>query len=304
MLVNRAGLDAMFSGFNTFFSTAFSGATTHYKSVAMVIPSRGREEKYGFLGQIPTVREWVGDRVIKNLSAHDFTITNKTFESTISVKRVDVEDDRYGVLAPAFSEMGKAAAEQPDKLVFGLLGRGFTEPCYDSQNFFDTDHPVGDGNGGFVSVSNMQAGAEPAWYLLDTSRAVKPIVYQERVAYKLARLDDDRDENVFLKDEFLYGSRGRSNAGFGMWQLAFASKAELTAENYEAGRAAMMSLKGDEGRPLGIKPNVLVVPPTLEGASMRLLNNGSRVVLVGEAPVAVQNEWAGTAKPIVTPWVL
>lgn len=65
----------------------------------------------------------------------------------------------------------------------------------------------------------------------------------------------------------------------------------------------MMARRGDEGRPLGIKPNVLVVPAGLEGAAMRLLNNGTRIVVVGDQAVAVQNEWAGTAKPIVSPWL-
>ena len=94
----------------------------------------------------------------------------------------------------------------------------------------------------------------------------------------------------------------RSNVGFGLWQLAFGSKADLTPENYEAARAAMMAFKGDNGRPLGIRPDTLVVAPSLEGDAMRLLNNGTRVVDVGGTPVAIQNEWAGTAKPIVTAW--
>ena len=97
--------------------------------------------------------------------------------------------------------------------------------------------------------------------------------------------------------------RARANAGFGLWQLAYASQAPLNAENYELARIALQTLKGDENRPLGIKPTHMVVPPALEGAAMRLLNNGTRIVTVGADMVAVQNEWAGTAKPIVTPWL-
>ncbi len=138
--------------------------------------------------------------------------------------------------------------------------------------------------------------------MLDTSRAIKPIIYQQRIPYDLTRLDRDADPNVFFKDEYIYGTRGRSNAGFGLWQLAYASKAELTPANYEAARVAMMTMKGDEGRLLGIKPNVLVVPPGLEGAAMRLLNNGTRIEVVGGTPVPIQNEWKDTAKPIVTAW--
>ena len=115
------------------------------------------------------------------------------------------------------------------------------------------------------------------------------------------------DDNVFFKKEYIYGSDGRCNVGFGLWQLAYASKQPLTAANYEAARAAMQNQRGDEGRPLGIKPDTLVCGPNLEGAAMRLLNNGTRIELVGtapdEVPLAVQNEWKDTAKPIVTQWL-
>jgi phage major head subunit gpT-like protein len=310
MIINAQNLSAMFDGFNIHFNNGFAGAETHWATIAMKVTSSSRDEKYGWMGQVPGLREWIGDRIIKNLALHDWTIKNRKFEDTIAVPREDIEDDRYGVVAPLVSEMGRAAAEHPDKLTFELLASGFTSPCYDGQNFFDTDHPVGSNGGDFpiTSVSNMQAGAEPAWFLLDTTRAIKPLVYQERSPARLTQLNQDSDENVFMRDEYLYGVRARSNAGFGLWQLAFASQAELTPANYEAARAAMMSLKGDEGRVLGIKPTVLVAPPSLEGKVMRLLNNGTRIELVGtppdDVPVAVQNEWAGTAKPIVTAWLL
>ena len=304
MLVNRSSLDAIFTGFNTLFNGAFSGADTYCKKVAMVVPSSGRDETYGWMNQRSGMREWIGPRVVKNLSLSSYTIKNRKFEDTISVPREDIEDDKYGVLGPYVAEMGRAAAEHPDQLLAELLATGFAAACYDGQFFFDTDHPVGDGEQVPVtSVSNVQAGAGPAWYLLDASRAVKPLIFQERAAPKLTPLTKESDENVFLEDEYLYGVRARSNAGFGLWQMAFASKDDLTPDNYEAARAAMAAFKGDGGRPLGIKPNVLLVPPSLEGDGMRLLNNGTRVVTVGGVPVPIQNEWAKTAELIVSPWL-
>lgn len=306
MIINQETLGAIFTAFKTLFGKGLESAPSAYKQIAMTVPSSTREEVYAWLGQFPGMREWLGPRVVKNLSAHGFKIVNRDFESTVSVPRNDIEDDRYGVFGPVMSEMGRAAGEHPDQLIFSLLSAGFATNCYDGQFFFDTDHPVGDGaNGPVQSVSNMQSGAGPAWFLLDTSRALKPLIYQERRPYRLVSKDRPEDDNVFNNKEFVYGVDGRSNAGFGLWQLAFGSKAELTPANYEAARAAMMAFKGDEGRPLNIRPDVLVAPPSLEGAAMRLLNNGTRVEIVGEndTPVAVQNEWANTAKPIVTAWV-
>jgi hypothetical protein len=128
-------------------------------------------------------------------------------------------------------------------------------------------------NGATTSVSNFGGGTGTAWYLLDTSRPVKPLIYQLRRAYNLVRLDRDTDSNVFMRDELLYGVDGRSNVGFGFWQMAYASKAELNADNYGAARAAMQSLTNEAGTSLAIMPNLLVVPPSLEGAGRKLLKN-------------------------------
>lgn len=303
MLINSTTLRSFYTGVSTSFNEGFTGAKTAYRDIAMVTKSNTSELDYGWMAQIPSVREWIGDRIVNNLSAFGYTIKNRKFENTISVPREKIEDDSYGMFSPLFREMGKAAAEHPDQLVFSLLGLGFASACYDGQYFFDTDHPVTQADGSTVNVSNVQGGADEPWYLLDTSRALKPFVYQERMPYVLTRLDNENDANVFFKDEYVYGTRARSNAGFGLWQLAYASKAPLTPANYEAARVAMQSLKGDGGRPLGVKPDTLVCGPTLEGAAMRLLNNGTRVEVVGGVPVPIQNEWAGTAKPLITGWL-
>jgi len=305
MLINAANLGSLFQGFNTSFNKGMETAPTAYREIAMVVPSGSKEQTYGWLGQFPKMREWLGDRVVKNLAAHSFTVVNRKFESTISVPRSDIEDDQYAVFGPILTEIGRSAGEHPDDLVSTLLADGFTELAYDGQYFFDDDHPVKTGDGTETTVSNFQAGGGPAWFLLDTSRAVKPMLFQERIPYRLQSLNQETDENVFWRDQYIYGVRARANAGFGLWQLAFASKDTLDAANYEAARKAMMELKGDEGRPLGVKPDTLVVPPSLEGAGLRLLNNGSRVETVGAGDsVALTNEWAGTAKLIVSPWLV
>ncbi|MGH7027835.1 Mu-like prophage major head subunit gpT family protein [Brevundimonas sp.] len=295
MLINRHNLDILYRGFSASFARGFEGAQSQYGQIAMTVPSSTRDQTYAWLGQIPKMREWLGERIIKSLEAHGFTITNRKFELTIGVERDDITDDQYGIFGPLFDEMGRSAREQPDELIFSLLKAGFDQKCFDGKFFFDTEHPVVEGEE-TVSVSNMQAGAGEAWYLLDTSRAIRPVIFQEREKPRLAKVDDDNESYVFTTDKFLYGVRARHNVGFGLWQLAFASKAELTPENYAAARLAMQTMKGDEGRLLGIRPNTLVVPPSLEGAARRIVSNS----LNAEGGT---NEWAGTATPIISPWL-
>jgi phage major head subunit gpT-like protein len=293
MIINKANLNGVFNGFKTAFNKGMESAESHYRDIAMVVPSKTREETYGWLGQFPKLREWVGDRVIRNLAAHSYALRNKLFEDTIGVKRVDIEDDQYGVLTPILEEMGRAAAEHPDELVFNALKNGINTQCFDGQYFFDTDHPV---NG--QSVSNLDAtGTGPYWFLLDTRKAIKPLLFQEREPYDLKALVKDEDENVFMRDEYLYGVRARANAGYGLWQLAYASNQPLDEANYVKARTAMMELKGEEDRPLGITPNLLVVPPSLEKDALSLL---SADLLIDQK----SNVWRGTADLIVSPWLV
>jgi phage major head subunit gpT-like protein len=296
MLINTANLSAMFDGYNTRFSEAFTGAKSVVDSIAMTVPSSAREEHYAWMGAVPRLREWIGDRIIKGLSAHSYTIKNKPFEATIAVPLDDIEDDTYGIFAPQFSELGRAAKTHPDELLFALM-KDFTTLAYDGQNFFDTDHPVGDAaNGAVVSVANTDGGAGAAWFLLDTSRAVKPFIWQVRRPYQLVRKDNPSDDNVFYSREYVYGIDARCNVGVGLWQLAWGSKQTLDSAHYKTARSAMMGFKGDSGGLLGVMPDTLVCGPSNEEAALKLLN--SEYGTGGES-----NPWKGTAKLIVTPYL-
>lgn len=296
MLVNTAALDLAFKGFKTVVTTAMMQAPAQYEKIAMTVPSSSRDETYGWLGQFPALREWVGPRHIKNLVASSFTLTNKKFESTVSVKRDDFSDDKLGLFKPFFAEMGNAAARHPDELLFGLLKSGFTANGYDGQFFFDTDHPVVDQGGQPISVANTDGGSGTPWFLLDTTRAVRPLIWQTREDYEFQQLNKSNDDHVFFNDEYVYGMRARVNAGFGLWQLAWGSKQTLNAANYAFARAAMSGFKADGGRIMGITPKTLVVPPSLEEAALNILNTE-----IGAG--GASNPWKGTAELIVTPYL-
>ena len=144
MIVNQANLHGLTVGYSTAFNKSFDAIQPNYQRVATVVPSATGEQDYKWLGQMPGMREWIGEREIQALAAYDYLIKNKPFEMTVGVPRDDIEDDKYGVYTVLFSNMGEAAALHPDKLVFGAMMSGFTEKCYDGQPFFDTAHTVGD----------------------------------------------------------------------------------------------------------------------------------------------------------------
>jgi phage major head subunit gpT-like protein len=267
MIINSGSLAILFRAFNAAFQRGFAGVAPMWSKIATLVPSTTGTEDYGWLGQIPGMREWLGDRQIHNLSQHDYSIKNKKFELTVGVPRDKVEDDQYGVYAPMMEMLGQSANEHPDQLIFALLAAGFATPCYDGQYFFDTDHPVTQADGTVASVSNLQAGAGAPWFLLDTRRPLKPLILQMRKRPEFVRKDDAKDDNVFNRNELVYGVDDRKNVGFGFWQMAIGSKATLDATNFDLGISAMGAFKGDHGKPLGAMPNLLVVGPSNRAAA-------------------------------------
>jgi phage major head subunit gpT-like protein len=296
MLVNRDNLSRLYTGFRTAFNVGLGMAAPMWSRLATPVPSTTKEEKYGWLGQVPGMREWIGDRLVQNLSASGYAIVNKKWEQTIGVDRDDIEDDSYGIYAPLFTKMGRAAGAHPDQLVFALLKSGFSTACYDSQYFFDTDHPVLDAGGAVTSVANTDGGSGTPWFLVDDSRALKPVILQQRKALNFVRKDREEDDNVFDKGEYVYGADARYNVGFGLWQFAWGSKQTLSKANYAIGREALMGMKGDYGRPLGLMPKLLVVPPSLEGEGLEILN-------AERDAAGATNVYKGTAELLVVPWL-
>lgn len=296
MIINQNTLSALQVGFKTSFQRGLGQAASEYTKISTVVPSGAKSETYGWLGKVPNMREWIGERVINGIGQHGYTIVNKDYEATIGVNRNDIEDDNLGVYAPLFEEMGMAAAAHPDQLVWPLLAAGFATNCYDGQYFFDTDHPVLDASGAVTSVANTDGGSGTAWYLIDARRPLKPIIFQQRKAPQFVRKDSPDDDNVFMRKEFLYGTDARHNVGYGFWQFAWGSKQTLDATHYATARAAMMGMKGDYGRPLGLMPNFLVVPPALEQKARELIGVP---YLAGGAT----NPWYNTAEVLVTPWL-
>ena len=295
MIVNHSNLAILNQAFSGAFKGGLAMATPMWNQVATLVPSSTSEQKYGWLGKITRFREWIGERQYQNLVQHDYAIKNKTFENTVTVNKDEIEDDQFGIYTPVIQQLGQDAALHPDELVFGLLNKGFTTACYDGQYFFDTDHPVG-APGRQRSVSNFQGGSGTPWFLLDTSKVLKPLIYQKRRDYSFASKTSLTDDNVFKRNEFVWGADGRGNVGLGLWQLAFSSRESLTVDSYSDARSQHQSLVGDNGQPLVIRSQELWVPPTLERKALE-------IVQAERLANGASNVMAGTSKVVVCPWL-
>ncbi len=140
MQINQSTLAALYKGYRTLFFAALHSADPKWSMFAMKTPSAAASEIYHWLGAVPGMRKLLGEVVIKNLVASNYTITNDEYEDTIAVKQADIERDTYGIYNPLFQAMGQAAAEHPDELLATLLIAGFTATDYTGDTFFADVH--------------------------------------------------------------------------------------------------------------------------------------------------------------------
>lgn len=300
-IINSATLQALRTMVRSEFQKALVNTDPSYKKIASVVPSNTKSNTYGWLGSMPAFREWIGDRVINSIKEHGYSITNRTFENTIGINRDDVEDDTLGIYTPMVQSLAQEGQEFPNELVYELLMNGFGTACYDGQNFFDVDHPVNtkhDGTGTDNSVSNVLvdgAYTGKPWYLMDTTRPLKPLIFQERRKLALNTLFNPTDPAAWVKNEFQFGADLRCEAGFGFWQLAFAAKAELNATNIWAAKKAMSNFTRDGGKKLKVRPNLLVVSSDDEERATKLLTRD----FIDEGGTTVNNELKGKFELLV-----
>lgn len=292
MIVNEQSLSLLTQGVRATFNRGLERAKPNWQAVAMEVPSTTAENIYPYLRQLGSIRKWVGDRVLQNLAKGEFRIVNDDFEQTHAIPRKAIEDDQYGVYSPLFENTGNNVATHADKQVFDRLKAGFTALGPDGQFFFDVDHPVGK-PGAEASVSNFLGGSGDAWFVIDGSKPIKPLIFQPRKAFDLITFFNPSDERVFWQKEFVWGVDGRSGSGYSpFWQLAFANKNTLDATNLRATLVAMAAQKDDNGEPLDVTPTHLVVGPNQSELARDLiskdfLGNGESNTLKGRLQVIV-----------------
>lgn len=295
LVLTPQNLRTLQQGFNAAFQRGIDAVQVTYQLIAMTVSSQTNAENYGWMKDLPGMREWVGQRVINNLESAGASLANKPWEHTIGVDRDDVEDDRLGKYGLKFSQQGEIVARHPDDLVWGLLPKGFSVPGFDGQPFFDADHAGFDRDGNEASWSNVQAGSGAPWFLMDLSRTfMKPLVFQERKKAEFVYKTRPDDDNVFWEKKLVFGADARYNAGFGFHQLAFGSRIALNSTNYQAGRVALAQQFRPDGAPLAVRATHLIVGPSNEAAALELLQAERNAA-------GATNIFRGTTQLVVSP---
>ena len=140
MLVNKTNVGLIFSGLKKNFQDALiATAGTDFEKVCTVVPSETETEQYPWLQDDNDMREWIGDRVVADYSAHTYSLRNRQFEKTNALKVTSIEDNTFASQAVLAQQAAYIAKTKPDRLVFGeLLPNAFDAvkgKCYDGGAF-------------------------------------------------------------------------------------------------------------------------------------------------------------------------
>jgi phage major head subunit gpT-like protein len=77
--------------------------------------------------------------------------------------------------------------------------------------------------GTITVVSDGRLTSDTAWFLLDTTKPVKPFIYQERKKPNFVQQTDPQADDVFMRKKFKFGAEARAAGGYGFWQLVYGS---------------------------------------------------------------------------------
>ena len=234
------------------------------------------QHTYGWLGKFPSLRKWVGDRVIESMKTHGYQIVNEDFEATVAVDRNDIADDELGIYAPCSPRWGARPGYIPTSSVSASWAP-VSPPCYDAQYFFDTDRrsiPQGRWH------RHPGAGCQPGggWRLY--RRALVPARYQPRPQAgdhlpgsqvpELIAMTKIDDEAVFTRKGVpLQGGLPRCRR-LRLLAAGVRQQAGADPDNLWDAFSRMREFQAD-GRKLGIKPTLLVVPASLEKLATQML---------------------------------
>lgn len=157
-------LDASRVGFHAAFLTALEQkADDPVSELYTTVPSTGNLEEWDWLGDIPGLEEWKGERKLGGMKSYKLRVSNKDWSSGLRVKANDFKDDKLGLLPPQIAGLGMKAKRHRWDMMVKLLANGFAGSVYPE---------VGNGlgyDGGFFFNTSRATGSNKLTVALDAS---------------------------------------------------------------------------------------------------------------------------------------
>lgn len=279
--------------------------TGPWSEFTSIYPCNTETVDFSFVMDVPLFREMIGPVAFADIAAKHYTRTMKNYGAGIKMHKNDINDDILGIIIRRIRELAETPREAQEFLAFDALDKGIAATvygaCYDGRPFFDNTHPLF----GATASNYLAGGGQPEWYLLDCSKAWKPIVLAMREEGEFEQ-ESMSSSHYFETGECRFKAEGRMCMGYGMWQLAFCETHALADATFWGAIQLMRQLTNDKGRPLGVFPTHLVVTPAAERTARELLMRNYRSDAAGATITAtVSNEPIRSTgiKLIVSPYV-
>lgn len=271
MEVTPSALDLIFRTANLNFQDLINRTPTWFDNVATTIPSASREVSYAWLNRLPTLRKWIGDRIINAASAQVRRVLNVPFEHTLGLDKYDIQDDQLGVFYLAVKDQASLVVKWPDNIIAqffrdmatATLGDGTSNLGFDGVPCVSQNHPLlggVDGPGGSTVQSNLYLN--------------KPLTWDNYVAVRIAMMSllgaDGKPLNI-LPNLLIVPPQLESMGKLILEADSVPSTAGVLAGGVTAGAAAMTNTYKGTAK-------LLVIPELADKPNNWWLMDASRVV--------------------------
>lgn len=154
-VAQREALDNARVALHAFMLEALDGtAADELEQIALEVASSTAIEEYDWVGDIPGLVEWIGDREEANVMAGSFQIRNKDWASGVKIHKNEILDDKLSIVRARIMGLAQEARYHYGDLLAQLLINGFDGAaypdlgsglCYDGAFFFSDAHTAEDG---------------------------------------------------------------------------------------------------------------------------------------------------------------
>lgn len=237
-LLNRAQLEAAYVTYSTIFDSQLVNTPVIYPQITTVMPDVGPVTEFKWLGEVPTMTEWDGQRKINKLMAEGHTLRTRWYANGIELDYEDYAEDKLGLVRPRIEGLARMGPRKIDSLAVDYYIAGFAGTlglCYDGQYLVDSDHTFST-KAGETTQSNVQAGA------------LGSTTYNQAMQKMMEFVDDRGEPLEIVPDTLLAGpanhlvarkmlqqqflSTGESNIDQGTSRLIINSRVVGAAANY------------------------------------------------------------------------
>jgi hypothetical protein len=165
--------------------------------ISVELQSDREVEELAWLGQVPTMRRWIGGRMEEHLNKYTLNIRNYEYEATLPISVPDLRRDKTGQLRQRVADLAARTATHWNTLLGQWITAGEAGTlglAYDGQFFFDTDH----NESGTNQTNDLTATEVPSANVATTSTLTTTEaagIITETIAYMMS-LTDDRGEPI------------------------------------------------------------------------------------------------------------